>query len=55
MRHLNKIRETNGGEIKEQDVPLTYKIPQRYGFSTSIAVTVTWIDPGIFALVLWSQ
>ena len=23
MRHLNKIRETNGGKIKEQDVPLT--------------------------------
>ena len=21
MRHLNKIRETNGGKIKEQDVP----------------------------------
>ena len=23
MRHLKKIRETNGGKIKEQDVPLT--------------------------------
>ena len=23
MRHLNKIRETNGGKIKKQDVPLT--------------------------------
>jgi hypothetical protein len=23
MRHLNKIRETNGGKIKEQDIPLT--------------------------------
>ena len=22
MRHQNKIRETNGGKIKEQDVPL---------------------------------
>jgi hypothetical protein len=23
-----KIRETNGGQIKEQDVPLTYDSPQ---------------------------
>ena len=23
MRHLKKNRETNGGQIKEQDVPLT--------------------------------
>ena len=23
VRHLNKIRATNGGKIKEQDVPLT--------------------------------
>ena len=26
-----------------------------FKFSTNIAVTVTWIDLGIFALVLWSQ
>jgi hypothetical protein len=24
MRHLKKIRETDAGQIKEQDVPLTY-------------------------------
>ena len=24
MRHLNKICETNGGKIKEQDITLTY-------------------------------
>ena len=29
MRHLNKIRETNEGKIKEQDVPFT-KILHRY-------------------------
>ena len=23
MRHLKKIHETNGGQIQEQDVPLT--------------------------------
>jgi len=28
MRHLKKIRETNGGEIKEQDILLTYDSPQ---------------------------
>ena len=28
MRHLNKIRETNGGKIKEQDVSLTQDSPQ---------------------------
>ena len=28
MRHLKKIRETNGGQIKEQDVPLTWDSPQ---------------------------
>jgi hypothetical protein len=28
MRHLKKTRETNGGQIKEQHVPLTYDFPQ---------------------------
>ena len=28
MGHLKKIRETNGGKIKEQDVPLTQDSPQ---------------------------
>ena len=28
MRHLKKIREINGGEIKEQDVPSTWGSPQ---------------------------
>ena len=26
MRHVNKIRETNGGQIKKQFIPLTLKI-----------------------------
>ena len=28
MRHLKKSLETNGGQIKEQDVPLTWDSPQ---------------------------
>ena len=30
MRHLNKIRETNGGKIREQDIPLTEDSAQVY-------------------------
>ena len=29
MRHPKKIRETNGGQIKEQDVPFPAGINQR--------------------------
>ena len=28
MRHLKKIRETNGGKNMEQDIPLTHDSPQ---------------------------
>ena len=36
MRHLKKIRETDEGQIKEQDVPLTWDSPQIWSEAMTI-------------------
>ena len=48
MRHVKKVRETNGGKIKEQDIPL-HRYDMLYvcrraaaGFSNPGGLVVMW-------------